>query len=159
MLQIYFGDRYSKDVYNFVDTGFGSIMKRDWLLCDFAKRVVETIDKSKILGDQVIWNEYFGARSFEFLSGGVKTLLAAYYLPDEVFPLRNLGDNCTPFLLEIAEKRDTKWFTYGYLPEGLNNVSIAFPDIGTIIKSDDIQYWLVQHIPDTDELHNGIYTR
>lgn len=42
--------------------------------------------------------------------------------------MRNLGDNCAPFLREIAEKQNTKWYVYKYFPDGLDNCNIMFMD-------------------------------
>lgn len=90
--------------------------------------MISEIDHSEVLGDFVVNNSQLGVISHDWLSGGAKTLITAYFLPDEVFPMRNLGDNCAPFLREIAEKQNTKWYVYKYFPDGLDNCNIMFMD-------------------------------
>lgn len=154
MLQIYFGNRYSKTFYDRVDTNFLMIYEKHWLKSDFAKRVIKAIDHSDVVGESAIYNTVVGTCSPEWLSGGAKTLIAAYFLPDVVFPMRNLGDNCSPFLREIADKQDTKWYVYKYFPDGLDNCNIMFMDWNEkIVNEPEFKKWYVINRPENYELY------
>lgn len=160
MLQLYFGDRYTKVLYDLIDTNFRTVCQKGWLTTDFARRVISEIDHSEVLGDFVVNNSRLGVISHDWLSGGAKTLITAYFLPDEVFPMRNLSDNCSPFLREIADARDTKWFVYEYVPEGLDNLDIKFMDWNEkIVNESDFKKWFILNRPETDELHSTKYSQ
>lgn len=51
------------------------------------------------------------------------------------------------------KNRNTKWFTYGYVPSKLNDIEVSFQDIGITINGTDVHSWLVQNIPNVHELY------
>ena len=104
MLNIYFGD--NDDVVYNTDVYFDNAYESSWLIDDFAKRVIKTIDKSDVKGPNAIDSPYLGVISPEKLSGGTKTLLLIKNCKDEIFNASTCGDNCAPFILEIAKKED-----------------------------------------------------
>ena len=99
MLNIYFGDMleaiYDTSVY------FNYTYEDEWLTTDFAKEVIKKIDKSNVLGPHAIESPVLGVIPPENLSGGTKTLLLMENAPEET-----CGDNCAPFILKLAKKRD-----------------------------------------------------
>lgn len=116
--------------------------------------MISEIDHSEVLGDFVVNNSQLGVISHDWLSGGAKTLITAYFLPDEVFPMRNLGDNCAPFLREIAEKQNTKWYVYKYFPDGLDNCNIMFMDWNEkIVNEPEFKKRYVINRPENYELY------
>lgn len=68
--------------------------------------------------------------------------------------MRNPGDNCAPFLREIAEKQNTKWYVYKYFPDGLDNCNIMFMDWNEkIVNEPEFKKWYVINRPENYELY------
>ncbi len=104
MLNIYFGDM--EDAIFNTDMYFNNVYEDSWLTDDFAVRVIRTIDQSEVLGPNGIQSPYLGVISPEKLAGGTKTLLLMKNCPEMIFNASTCGDNCAPFILELAEDRD-----------------------------------------------------
>lgn len=106
MLKIIYG-RLTADnfVYN-PDKFFDIEREDDWLLDDDAIRFVKEIDKSEVKGPNLIESPYLGPISPYWLSGGTKTLICIKNRKDLIFNATACGDNCSPYLLELAEDED-----------------------------------------------------
>ena len=94
MLNIYFGDM-PEAVYN-TSVYFNYTYEDEWLTSDFAKEVIKKIDKSNVLGPHAIESPVLGVIPPENLSGGT----------EKVFNASTCGDNCAPFILKLAKKKD-----------------------------------------------------
>lgn len=70
------------------------------------KRIIKDIDDSTVIGPDLIENDIFGKFNSTELSAGVKTLLLIYNQPKKIFNISNCGDNCSKYLLEMAENKD-----------------------------------------------------
>ena len=104
MLYIYFGDMPSA-IYN-TEIFFKNTYKEEWILDDFAKRVIKRIDDSEVMDTQAIKSPVLGIIPPTVLSGGVKTLILIKNCPDKVFNASTCDDNCAKFILELAESKD-----------------------------------------------------
>ena len=88
MLNIYFGDM-PEAVYN-TSVYFNYTYEDEWLTSDFAKEVIKKIDKSDVKGPHAVESP---------------VLLMAND-PEKVFNASTCGDNCAPFILKLAKKKD-----------------------------------------------------
>lgn len=104
MLNIFFGDM-PEAIYN-TEVYFKNTYQDQWLEDDFAKRVIEKVDKSQVLDTNLIKSPVLGLIPPVMLSGGTKTLLLIKNNPDLVFNASTCGDNCARFILELARQRD-----------------------------------------------------
>ena len=104
MLHIYFGDMPSA-IYN-TEVFFKNTYEEDWLLDDFARRVIKKVDHSEVIDGQAIKSPVLGMIPPVDLSGGAKTLLLIKNCPDKVFNASTCGDNCAKFILELAKEND-----------------------------------------------------
>lgn len=104
MLNIFFGDM-PEAIYN-TEVYFKNTYQDQWLEDDFAKRVIEKVDKSQVLDTYLIKSPVLGLIPPVMLSGGTKTLLLIKNNPDLVFNASTCGDNCARFILELARQRD-----------------------------------------------------
>jgi hypothetical protein len=68
--------------------------------------MIEDVDKSKVIGGELIQSNVLGPIPPERLSGGVQTLISAYGRPDLVFNATSCGENCAKWLLKIGEIKD-----------------------------------------------------
>ncbi len=69
--------------------------------------MIRDVDRSKVVGPQVIESPVLGMITPLQLSGGVKTLLliANDRMGKHVFNASTCGDNCAKWLFNLAEKR------------------------------------------------------
>ena len=103
MLSIYFGE---KDNVMHGPSWFKFNYNPEWFKDELVQQMIEDIDKSKVVSDQLIQSEVLGPIPPEGLSGGVQTLISAYGRPDLVFNATSCGENCAKWLLKIGEVKD-----------------------------------------------------
>ena len=104
MLSVIFGDNEST-IMN-TSTFFKNVYEDDWIIDALSKDMIKDVDKSDVVSARVIDSPVLGGISPRELSGGVKTLICIYKMPDKVFNASNCGDNCAKWLLEIGERED-----------------------------------------------------
>ncbi|WP_292304042.1 DUF4869 domain-containing protein [Megasphaera sp.] len=85
---------------------FKNVYEDQWITDDFDKQMIQDVDKSIVLDNGVIDSPVLGKIPPERLSGGVKTLILIYQMPDKVFNASACGDNCAKWLLKMAEMED-----------------------------------------------------
>lgn len=105
MLNIYFGNM-PEAIYN-TAVYFKNTYKDSWIADQIAVEMIADVDRSKVVGPQVIESPVLGMITPLQLSGGVKTLLliANDKQNKHVFNASTCGDNCAKWLLRLAEKR------------------------------------------------------
>lgn len=106
MLNIYFGDKEGSEyIYN-PDSYFDHWYDPNWLVKDLSKEIIKSVDKSEVIGPNLIQSPVFGAMSPDRLSGGTKTLILIDNDDEHIFNAIYCGDNCAKYLLKIAENKD-----------------------------------------------------
>ena len=105
MLNIYFGPM-PEAIYN-TAVYFKNTYEDRWITAPLAVEMIQDVDRSKVIGPQVIESPVLGMITPLQLSGGVKTLLliANDRSNKHVFNASTCGDNCAKWLLKLAEKR------------------------------------------------------
>ena len=78
----------------------------DWIMDEFSKDMIKDVDKSIVIGPRIIDSPVLGGITPKELSGGVKTLILIYKMPDKIFNASTCGDNCSKWLLKIAEQKN-----------------------------------------------------
>ncbi len=87
---------------------FDTVREAEWFNDPFIKRMIKEIDNSTAVQDEFILN-YAGKAITPFhLSGGVKTLICIYKMPEKFWYASTMGDNCCDLLEEIARTTDVK---------------------------------------------------
>ena len=104
MLSVIFGDNEGT-IMN-TSTYFKNVYEDDWITDAFSKDMIKDVDRSDVVSARVIDSPVLGGISPRELSGGVKTLICIYRMPDKIFNASNCGDNCAKWLLEIGERED-----------------------------------------------------
>ena len=104
MLRIHFGS-HPKEIYN-TEVYYENQYDKEWVMDEFARRVIRDIDASEVLSPDVISNDIFGSFASTELSAGVKTLLLIKNMPNKIFNISNCGDNCAKYLLELAKDQN-----------------------------------------------------
>ncbi len=105
MLKIHLGDMensvYHPPVY------FDNSYDDDWITNSLSVDMIKDIDKSEVIGANLIQSPVLGPISVKELSGGVKTLiLMAFDDSGKVFNASACGDNCAKWILKIAKDKD-----------------------------------------------------
>lgn len=101
MLNIFYGDM-PQAIYNPV-IYFKNTYTDEWIIDDLSRAMIQDVDRSTVLGPRIIDSPVLGGISPRELSGGVKTLIAIYKMPDLIFNASACGDNCAKWLLKIGE--------------------------------------------------------
>lgn len=104
MLNIFYGDM-PEAIYN-TSVYFNNTYYDDWLMDDFAKKMIKSIDKATVLSGQAVDSKVLGVIPTTKISGGLKTLLLIYNQPQKIFNASTCGDNCAKWILKIAKKLD-----------------------------------------------------
>ncbi|MBR0149545.1 MAG: DUF4869 domain-containing protein [Lachnospiraceae bacterium] len=106
MLSIYFG-KYEGDNYiNNPDLYFDNTYEDEWLNDPVSKEMVKDIDRSELVGPNLVVSPVLGSIPVTRLSGGVKTLIQVWHDQDHVYNATACGDNCAQWLLKAGEERD-----------------------------------------------------
>lgn len=92
-------------VYN-TSVYFKNSFEDNWITTDFAKNVIQDIDKSTVIDSGLIESPVMGKIPPTSLSGGTKTLLLIANDNDRIFNASTCGDNCAKWILKLAESKD-----------------------------------------------------
>ena len=114
MLKIYYGE---PDAINYIfnpDVFFNNTYEDEWITDPLSKKMIKDIDGSEVIGPRAINSPFLGSIAVERLSGGVKTLILMNFDDANIFNASACGDNCAPWILKIAEKKDLT-IRLGYL--------------------------------------------
>lgn len=116
MLHVWVGEYIGKGAVNRPDSYFNTEFNTDLTGTDFSKRLIyECSAKSTVIAPGVFRHPIRGNYSSDKLPTGVKNILIAKYDKDAVINLLYCGDNCIPFLAEIANERDVTVSTSRYV--------------------------------------------
>ena len=78
-----------------------------------------------------------GMISPERLSGGVKTLIMIYKMPEKVFDATSCGSNCAHSLIEIGKRENVTVNLRYYMPmTGLEPFNIEIVNTGEIVSKE-----------------------
>lgn len=136
MLNIYFGDKEgSKYIYN-PDSYFDHWYDPNWLVKDLSKEIIKAVDKSEVIGPNLIKSPVFGAMSPDRLSGGTKTLILIDNDDEHIFNATHCGNNCAPYLLKIAENKDVT-VTLEYIMDFGTDFEIKILNTGNVVNNFD----------------------
>ena len=90
---------YNTNVY------FNNTYKDSWITIQLTKDIIKAVDKSDVIDENTIMSPLFGNMSPKRLSGGVKTLILICFDKKNIFNASTCGDNCSEWILRIAQKR------------------------------------------------------
>lgn len=143
MLKIYFGEMPEEDnVLYIYDTAtfFKNVYEDEWIISDFGKEIIKTVDKSEVKSASAISSPVFGTIEPSKLSSGTMTLLLVNFMKEfngqkTVFNCTCCGDNCMKYLLQIGERQDVL-INLRCLPEfGDSDFTIEIANNGKIVKN------------------------
>lgn len=97
-------------VLNNAPNFFNNVKKAEWFQDPMVKEMILDVDKSEVVGPNLIVSPVLGPIAPSYLSGGVKVLILM--LKDErfMYNISNCGDNCARWILEIGKQKDITVF-------------------------------------------------
>ena len=104
MLKVFYGPMQGA-IYN-TAVYFKNTYLDVWFEDEFARKMIKDVDKAEVIGPHLIESKVLGPIPPVGLSGGVKTLLLAYFDTEHVFNASTCGDNCARWFLRMAKERD-----------------------------------------------------
>ena len=104
MLNVYYG-KMPDAIYN-TSVYFSNVFQKTWLDDDYVRKMIKKVDNSEVIGDYLIKSKALGMISPSQLSGGVKTLILTYFMPEKVFNASTCGDNCARWFIDMSKKED-----------------------------------------------------
>lgn len=107
----------------------------EWLDDPFARRMIKSVDKAEVLGGGAVRSRVLGVIPPTGLSGGVKTLLLVYNMPEKIFNCSTCGDNCAHWLLEIGKKKDVTINLLHLMNFGRGRFTIQIENTGKIVHT------------------------
>ena len=113
-------------------TYFRHAYKDRWITDPLSVEMIKDIDRSEVVGANLIQSPVLGPISPYQLSGGVKTLILVYKDPGWVFNASKCGDNCAKWLLKIAEKKKKVINLRHIMDFGDGNFRIKVLNVGKI---------------------------
>lgn len=135
MLHIHFGDYKGKDYIFDPDTYFDNAYEDEWLTDPLSKEMVRDIDRSELIGPNLVQSPVLGAIPPGRLSGGVKTLILISHDPMHVFSASACGENCAAWLLKLGAMMDVS-VRLGYLMHfGEEPFEIEIINTGKIVRN------------------------
>ena len=135
MLKIIFGDVVDDSYVLNPAVYFRNTYEDDWLTDSLAVEMIQDVDRSKVIGASIIDSPYLGMIPPERLSRGVKTLILMEHDDTHFYNASACGDNCAPWILKIAEKKDLV-IRLGYIMDfGKNPFEIKIENTGKIVHS------------------------
>ncbi len=104
MLNIFFGKK--QDIIYNTASYFSNVFQKEWLDDPYVRKMIKSVDGSEVIGDYLIKSKALGLISPAQLSGGVKTLILTYFMPDKVFNASTCGDNCARWFLDMSKEQE-----------------------------------------------------
>ena len=135
MLNIIYGEIEDEKYISDPDIYFNNTYEDAWLIDEFSREMISDIDKSTVVGPNLIDSPFLGPIPPKQLSGGVKTLILINNDNEHIFNASACGDNCAKWILKIAEKKDIT-IRLGYLMDfGEDSFDIKILNNGKIVHN------------------------
>ena len=135
MLRIFFGNYEAENYIPTPDPYFDNTFEDEWLEDDLSKEMVLDVDKSTLVGPNLVQSPVLGSIPVTWLSGGVKTLILIAHDPDHVYNASACGDNCAKWLLKLGQEKDVL-IRLGYLMDfGKEPFEIEIVNNGTTVHT------------------------
>lgn len=155
MLNIVFGRENLEEFELDARLIFRRNKKPEWFQDEFVRQFLKEIDGTIVLFEEALLDYKGRGISTEMISTGCKTLCCIYFL-NGWFYGSLLGDNCVPFLLKIAEKKDVSIMLEHYMdiPDEdfiSNDIRVNGSRVTVEEYEDDYCLWCATEEEDPDE--------
>lgn len=135
MLTLYMNRDYENELWS-PSSYFDYELDPEFLSSDFTKKVIQTIDNSEWISENMVKSPILGNIRIEDISGGAKTLIVLNHVDNIIVSTTRLGRNCIPLLEDIANRKDIV-MTSEYPLMFSDNFTFTVGESGEIIKGFD----------------------
>lgn len=104
MLKIWVGD-FKTDCFTDMKMTFLENKKAEWFEDENVIRFIKEIDRADVIKGEILVSRAGNYFMSDKLSSGCKAVILMYKTDLHLYATR-CGDNCVPFILEIAERKD-----------------------------------------------------
>ena len=134
MLRIYFGDM--KEAAH-GPTWFKYNYDPSWFEDELVQEMIREVDHTEYVDGSIFDSPVLGKIPPERLSGGVKTLIVIYKMPEKIFDATSCGANCAHMLLTIGKREDVTVNLRYYMPmKSLDPFEIEILNTGRIVTQE-----------------------
>lgn len=140
MISVRFGT--TKNTITDVDNYFDFEYEEEWLDDNLVRQMILDVDKSEVLDTGVVKSPVLGLIPPTEISGGVKALILMLKTDDEIWATA-CGDNCSKWILKIAEIKDITISLEHFLDFGDNNFQFRDAETGEVY--DDYFKQVIEH--------------
>lgn len=141
MLKVWYGDARPDNYIYAPESYFDSKYDPNWLNNEMVKEAILDIDKSVVLAPYCIESPVFGQIPPKMLSGGVKTLIFAWFDKSKVFNLRQCGENCCHTMLKWGQLEDFEivagYPMFMYSDKRNNGIQMQIMNTGKIVSNEE----------------------
>ncbi len=115
------------------DDAFNLIYEKEWLDDPKVIKIINEIDKTKVITNSILESDFLGTFSPEKLSGGCKGLIMMLKSVDYfIYSSAIFGDNCLKYIFDISYDKDIDLYLCSYLfTKDKDNLRIKAKDFGT----------------------------
>ena len=135
MLNIIYGEIEDEKYISDPDIYFNNTYEDAWLIDEFSREMISDIDKSTVVGPNLIDSPFLGPIPPKQLSGGVKTLILINNDNEHIFNASACGDNCAKWLLKIAADKKVVINLRHLMDFGQDEFKIRILNTGKIVKN------------------------
>ena len=125
-----------RDFIRSPDATFDGWYKDEWLESDFGRKIITELEQIPMIYPSVKMSIHAVCAVSQISTGG-KNLFLCKYL-DRKNLLTRMGDNCFPYLMDIAEEKDVYMIATSYrtfTDEILRGRSIYLEDLGILVSN------------------------
>ena len=133
MLNIFYGDL--DHVIMNPPLYFKNTYEDFWITDSLSRDMIRDVDKSEVIGPNLIQSPVLGPIPPERLSGGVKTLILAHFDKEHIFNASSCGDNCAKWFLKMGEAEEVTINLYHLMDFGKEPFTIKICNTGQIVHS------------------------
>lgn len=135
MLKIYVGD-FKEDCFTDMGLAFMANKKREWFRDPNVIRFIKEIDCAEVIKDEILMSEAGNYFMVDGLSSGCKAVILMYKTNLHLYASR-CGDNCVPFILEIAANKDVTVTLHHCMEFPENGWTALMLDSGRVVTSSE----------------------
>lgn len=135
MLKIYVGN-FRQDCFTDMTRTFMEHKKLEWFNDSNIIRFIKEIDHAKVIQDEIIMSEEGKYFMSDKLSSGCKAVILMYKTNLHLYASR-CGDNCVPFILEVANCKDVTITLHHCMKFPKDGWKALMLDSGKIVTSFD----------------------
>lgn len=115
------------------DAVFNVLYENEWLEDERVINIINTVDKTEVVTNNILKSEFLGTFPPEKLSGGCKGLILMLKCDEPfIYSSAIFGDDCLKYIFQISQIKDIEMYLCSYLfMENYENMQVSIQDVST----------------------------